>query len=89
MWRKRDGGSRLYRNKAAVNAPNTVTKEAATPAADPVNTGGLEVTVAVAFDGAVPGTSAKLAQVILVVFPKCTTKERLPKKAPVPGTREA
>lgn len=62
--------SRVYRSKAAVNAPNTETNEAATPAADPVKMAGLEVVVAVAFLGSVPGTMAKLAQVILVVFAK-------------------
>ena len=34
-------------------------------------------------------TSVKLAQVIRVVFAKWTTKERLPKKAPIPFTVEA
>lgn len=34
-------------------------------------------------------TGSKLAQVILVVFPKWNTKLRLPKKAPMPSRVEA
>jgi hypothetical protein len=67
---KTDGKPRVYRNNAAANAPNIETNEAVTPDADPVKTAGPAVVVAVVFAGAVPGTMAKLAQVILVVFAK-------------------
>jgi len=67
---KTDGKPGIYRNKAAANAPNTEANEAATPDADPVKMAGPAVVVAVVFSGAVPGTMAKLVQVILVVFAK-------------------
>ena len=71
--------------------PNTDIREAAMLVAEPlyVIVVGLGLPTEV-FEGklALP-SSAKLAQVILVLFAKWTTTERLPKKAPIPGRMEA
>ena len=73
--------------------PKTDINEATMLVADPVygvvvGLAGLVVTVL--FGGKLaPPASAKLAQVILVLFEKWTTTERLPKKAPMPGRIEA
>jgi hypothetical protein len=82
-----------YSRRAAATTPKTDIKEATILVADPVyglvvGLTGLPVTEL--FAGKVaPPTSAKLAQEILVLFEKWTTKERLPKKAPMPGRMEA
>lgn len=62
----------IYRNKAAVKAPNTVSNDAVTLTADPVNVAGVAeaVAVEVTLEVAVPETSEKLAHVILCLSEK-------------------
>lgn len=82
-----------YSRTAAAMTPKTDIKEATMLVADPVNgavVGLAGLLVTVLFGGKLaPPTSSKLAQVILVLFEKWTTTERLPKKAPIPGRIEA
>ena len=61
------------------------------PAGEPVPTAVAEQLLPSGLSGAgwVPSTTAKLAHVMRVLFWKCSTKLRLPKKEPRPGTREA
>lgn len=85
--------SSAYRRTAATITPKTDIREATMLVADPVygtDVGLTGLLVTELFEGSVaPPTSAKFAQEILVLFEKWTTKERLPKKAPMPGTMEA